>query len=1234
MSRPARIALLTLVTLAVLAPSARAQRQHVIRGTVTSDSGTAIAAADVIVTIAPSAETIVGKSDAAGNYRVIIPAASATGEYLLYIGALGRRPFRQRVAITASADSAVVNVKLVSAVTTVAGVQVNAQRARPTASLGNDIGPMPQADGMNKIVDGVVNNMPPDQQGNFDAMASLIPGVAVTSNGVSAFGLGADANQTTLNGMSFGGSSVPRDLATRTTFFTSPWDPTRGGFSGALASTQVIRGTNVSTRRAHVTLDAPELQTGDHTARAFGQKYTSIDIGSTGSGAFSLDKYFYNYAIQASRRIAPVSSLLALDDDALAHAGIAPDSAARLMQLLSASGIPLTTRSASQRTTTSVQFLERFDRALPVVQGVTPAPAWNLLVGADYSRSDATALTPTLFPASAGRAENGGGVIQGMYSRYFGKYGDYVNETASGFSYRDNRGSPYTALPSGNVLVASSIDGATPTIGSLAFGGNSLLSRDNRTWAWELNNQTDFLINDHQSLPAKLYFQSRYEHYDLTTPANRLGSFTFASLGDLASNTPSTFSRTLDAPSPSGGEWLGAVAAGASYTSTHLVVSGGARIDANEFTGVPTYDAAIDSTFHIRNDRAPNSIAVSPRVGFTWYPTGERGLYTYNIGGGNTLRGGYQVRGGIGEFRNFLPSTLLSNAIGATGLPGSADQLTCFGTAAPIPDWQTYLDNPSTIPTTCAGGSSVLTDVAPGVNIIDPSFQPSRSWRATLGWSNGGTIGSLWNNYVTIDGVYALNLDQPGTFDLNFGGMPGFTMPAEGNRPVYVSPSSIVAATGAVSPVQSRVSTSFGRVADRLSDLRSDVRQITFYGIPNIPFKLGLVTLGYTYSDARAQARGFDGGSAADPRRVEWGPQPFTPRHQFIIQGAWVFPHGVTLSSVTRVMSGLRYTPTVLGDVNGDGWSGDRAYVFSPTTAPDTGVAHGMQNLLATGSSSARACLARQLNTIAGRASCIGPWTATMNASLTIQSLGGRNNRVQPSIYFSNPLGGLDQLLHRSSGLRGWGSVPVIDGTLYQVRGFDPTAKQFLYRVNPRFGSSTPSLSTLRAPFRVTLDVRIDYGRSVAEQRLDLNLRIQPPLVGTRATFDTIRARYVTSVTDPYQVLLAFADSVALTRAQAEALQAQDRVFTPREVSVYDDLARYLVGLPSNYDVTEAVRHVNDANDAAWNIVYGEAPFFRKLLTSGQIRRLPLGLREMVMSDGYKGRFFYGARGQLRMGGG
>jgi hypothetical protein len=1215
-----RSLLLLVATPAVLLAQGRV---HTITGRVTTDSGTAIPAADVIVTIAPTTESIADKTDASGAYKLVIPAEKATGEYLLYIGALGRRPFRQRVTIKSPDSTAAVDAKLAAVVTNLAAVQVRATHPRPPRSLGSDNGPVTPVDGLNRRVDGVVNSLPPELQGNFDAMATLIPGLAVTSNGISAFGMGGDANMTTLNGMSVGAASVPRDVPVSTTFLTSPWDPTRGGFAGALTSATVASGDNVSTRRVRATLDAPALQADDPIAARFGQKYTNLQLGNAGTGAFSLDKYFYDYGFQASRQTADVQSLLALDTDALLHAGISPDSAFRLTQILGAQHIPVTRGGIpSQRMTTSANFIERFDRRLPAPPaGATPAPAWNVLVGADYTETSAGSLSPTVLPATTGKNVNGGGFLQGLYSRYFGTYGSYINETATAFSYRDTRGTPYLALPSGNVLIASSVAGSDPTIGSLSFGGNSALARDTRTWSWEINNQTNFLVHDNLSFPGKLYFQSRYEHYDQSLAANRLGSFSFNSLADVADNTPSAFSRTLTMPDRSGGEWIGAAAAGGSWSATHWILAGGARVDANAFTGLPTENPALEQAFGMRNDRAPNSIAVSPRFGFNWYPTAQKGLSSFGSNLSTTYRGGYQIRGGVGEFRGFLPSSLLSDAIGTTGLPGSSERLVCTGPAAPIPDWQSYMTDPSSVPTTCAGGASVFADTAPNVSVIDRQFRPNTAWRATLGWTN-----TVKNNYIAIDGVYSLNLDQPGTRDLNFGGAQRFTLPAEGDRPVFVSPTSIVPSTGSASAVESRASAAFGRVADRVSDLRGDARQITVYGIPNIPFRFGIVTIGYTYTDARSQSRGFDGSDARDPRSIEWSSQAFTPRHQVTLQAARVFLGGkVGLTAAGRVQSGLRYTPFVAGDINGDGASNDRAFIFDPSRVADTAVSRGLRDLLNNGSASARDCLTRQINTIAGRSSCVGPWSATFNAALVIPRLPKTNGRMQATLNLSNPLGGLDQLLHGSDKLHGWGSTPLVDGTLYQVRGFDQATRQFVYQVNPRFGSTNPSTSTLRSPFRITLDIRYDYGRNGEEQRLDLNLRIKPPLVGTRASADTIKTRYLKSgFTDLYFVMLRFADSLALTRAQTESIQAEEKVLLAKADTIYAGLAAYLVGLPPSYDATEAVKHVTAANDTAWKTIYAESPFIRELLTAGQLRRLPPPIFSMVTSEHPQGRFFFG----------
>ena len=515
----------------------------------------------------------------------------------------------------------------------------------------------------------------------------------------------------------------------------------------------------------------------------------------------------------------------------------------------------------------------------------------------------------------------------------------------------------------------------------------------------------------------------------------------------------------------------------------------------------------------------------------------------------------------------------------------------------------------------------MFADTAPNVSAIDRQFRPNTAWRATLGWTN-----TVKNNYIAIDGVYSLNLDQPGTLDLNFGGAQRFTLPAEGDRPVFVSPTSIVPSTGSASAVESRASAAFGRVADRVSDLRGDARQITVYGIPNIPFRFGVVTIGYTYTDARSQSRGFDGSDARDPRAIEWSSQAFTPRHQVFLQTARVFFGGkVGLTAAGRVQSGLRYTPFVAGDINGDGSSNDRAFIFDPSRVADTAVSRGIRDLLNGGSASARDCLSRQINTIAGRNSCVGPWSATFNAALVIPRLPKTNGRMQATLNLANPLGGLDQLLHGSDKLHGWGSTPLVDGTLYQVRGFDPATRQFVYQVNPRFGSTNPSVSTLRSPFRITLDIRYDYGRNGEEQRLDLNLRIKPPLVGTRATADTIKTRYLKSgFTDLYAVMLRFADSLAMTRAQMEQIQGEQKVLLAKADTIYAGLAAYLVALPSNYDPGEAVKRVTAANDSAWKTIYAEAPFIRRTLEPRQLPRLPGPIYAMMMTEKPQMRFFFG----------
>ena len=345
---------------------------------------------------------------------------------------------------------------------------------------------------------------------------------------------------------------------------------------------------------------------------------------------------------------------------------------------------------------------------------------------------------------------------------------------------------------------------------------------------------------------------------------------------------------------------------------------------------------------------------------------------------------------------------------------------------------------------------------------------------------------------------------------------------------MFVPSSSIVTSTGVVSPTLARRANAFGRVVDVVSDLRSQSAQAIFTLRPYIPSTVrpyfGDVSLSYTLSDIRAQQRGFDGATAGDPATKEWARGDLDARHLLVAQ--WVFrPLGdgrLIAFMYGRAQSGLPYTPMVASDVNGDGLANDRAFVFSPTATTDTSAARGIRSLLAGSSSNVRDCLSSQLGRIADRNGCQGPWTATMNVGVRMNGQQLLHTpRMDVMLNLTNPLGGLDQLLHGANDLHGWGAAAIPDRTLYTVRGFDPTTSRFLYTVNPRFGSTQPSTNTVRAPFRLTLDVQLDIARSMPEQQLDRWLRPgRAGRPGQKLPAQEFMRRYQRTVPDPYGELL------------------------------------------------------------------------------------------------------------------
>ena len=477
----------------------------------------------------------------------------------------------------------------------------------------------------------------------------------------------------------------------------------------------------------------------------------------------------------------------------------------------------------------------------------------------------------------------------------------------------------------------------------------------------------------------------------------------------------------------------------------------------------------------------------------------------------------------------------------------------------------------------------MFANTAPNVSLFASNYTAPRSLRSNLQW-NGPVLNNRFS--ATIEATYSANMNQASPVDINFNPDTRFTLATEGGRPVFVQPSSIVPATGAIALTDSRVSPLFSRVTEIRSDLRSESRQVSLRLSPvsfNTTFSW---SVSYVYTNVRDRVRGF-GSTAGNPLDLEWARSSFDARHQI------VYNLGYNLFDVVRVgwygsfRSGNPFTPMISGDVNGDGYSNDRAYLFKPAETPDAALASGIQSLLDHGSAAARSCLRKQLGNLAARNSCEGPWTSTANMSFTFNPVKVRMpQRATLSFNVSNPLGAADLLLHGESKLHGWGQQATPDQALLYVRGFDPASQRYRYEVNQRFGATIPALSAFRTPVTLTAMLRFDVGPTRERQALTMQLDRGRRTQGQKLPEQFIKLMYGSgSIPNPMAQILRQQDSLHLTAPQADSIASLNRWYSIRIDSIWSPVAKFLSDLPDSYDQGEAYDHYLSARRASVDLL-------------------------------------------------
>ena len=1140
------VRLLALLIIVALPAALRAQvgsSTDIITGRVVGPDSQPMAGAKVDVMSAETQVTRSTRTNDRGRYTVVFPDGG--GQYLVTISFIGLAPARIQLQRNADEDRLVADARLTLTPTQLAAVNV---RGRQQPQLGQRA----EAGGTERGLPPMITNRLPVDAGDLNALAALVPGVlpiAGTDTTAASFtvaGQPANQNSITLDGLTFGAGAIPADAVRSTRVITSTYDVARGQFTGGQVATTTRGGTNnLSGTATYLNRDQALEFSG--VSGPFGNEYAQNQFSFGIGGPLRKDRAFLFGAGQISRRSSGLPSLLDADRSSLEQLGASSDSVSRFLGLLGGYGISATGNAPSERSTDNASLLVRSD--------VTLNEAHSLTVRGDWRASDqgGARIGALSVPHTGGDANaSGGGGMLTVTSRL----GSFINELRAYTSVDARHSDPYLTLPGGRVTVASMLNDGSNAVSSFQFGGSPGLPQHARTMLTEASNELSW-VSPEAAHRVKLGALLTIDRTRSGSFPNEHGTFVYNSLADFATNQPAAFTRTLEARTRESGAVSGALYLGDGWRPTGaLQLTFGARVEGSRYPTTPAYNPAVESAFGLRTDDVPSEVRVSPRAGFTWQVGRTEGAPPTVI-----------VRGGVGEFRSRAPSQLVAGALDATGLATDQSQITCIGTAVPIPDWTAYQQDPSSIPTDCVGSPAPGFTNRRNVVVFAPDFQAPRAWRGSLGLTRRFRERYAFN----VDATYARGVSQPGAIDLNLNETPQFTLASEDGRPVYVPVGSIVPATGQSSIADSRQNRAFATVNEITSGLASDTRQLTT-SVTGFGFRGTTFTLSHTWSRSRDQsygigAAGFGGGgsTAGDPNREEWGPSEQDRRHQMFAQVLYPINPSLDVSVVGRAVSGAAFSPLVGGDVNGDGLRNDRAFIYSAASAPDTAIANGMSRLLAGAPSSARDCLERQANDIAARSSCRAPWTGALDAQLNWRPTQlGLSRRLTISAQFVNVLTGLDQLVHGSNDLKGWGQQSFPDRTLLYVRGFAAAEKRYVYQVNEHFGSSS-SRGAFRAPFLIGLQGRYTIG--VDDSRRGMFNVIGGPN-GQALSADQLRERMQRGFTNPFRRIAQINDSLqlGLTADQQARLRGLGDTLQAKIDPMIDELAAVIAKQGRNAD--------------------------------------------------------------------
>ena len=834
--------------------------------------------------------------------------------------------------------------------------------------------------------------------------------ISLASPGFSAGGMGFRYNNFLINGVSertlgggvsssfAGNRSIPLDAVLEYQALLAPYDVRYGDFAGALVNAVTRSGTNSFDGSAFVYGRNDRLRRSGVVGRT---PYEHAQFGGSLGGPIIRDRLHFFVASEVRHLTAPADGpYLGQPAGAERAVPVSVRDLERFDALMRAYGLTAGSAGPIENRGPQRNLYGRVDLALPAWN--SRLVAWSNYGGSDditFSRAplDSFALSSTLV-TRASTTRMSALHLHTTLRRAGGGHNELLLSTrADGLAPSAESDQPIVrvSVPA-TTLGLVTLNSGTPEIAQSSFRSSSVT------------------LGDNLALPLGrshlLTLGAGVERFHIIREgvAGSYGAWSFASLDALALGAADRYDVAIDngaATTPLHGSQWNAYAGDRWQVTDRLAITAGVRADLLAIDGRAPYNPAVDSLFGRRTDVMPRRRPeLSPRVGFTWEPSGS---------------GRQLVRGGLGTFAGRYPLAWAQTALSSYGVGGL---LSCSLTRGPSRYPPAFVPDRRAAPTACAGG---FRPDSGDVDLLDRDLRLLRVARGSLAYER-----ALPRDLrLTTEVLVSRTLSEVALFNLKL--MPPADTDSHG-RVMYGT----LRATGASVP---NVRSGFPEVIDMRSVPGGHGYQLSTRLESAREARLG-GWISYTFSRARdvqtptrTNVRGTALWSSA--RVMSGRHDDLTPSissndvpHRVIAAGSWVAPWSrapTTLSFYYVGESGRPFTYVAYGtlgrgDLNADGSStNDPIYVprdaMDASELPISGMSDstGADNSLAAKAERERtqrtaleafvartSCLRRQRGRILERNSCREPWSNTTSASLRqVIPVGARSAEIQLDVF-------------------------------------------------------------------------------------------------------------------------------------------------------------------------------------------------------------------------------------------